>query len=102
MDHTPDPDMMRYALQKATAARRQFQPVTHVVRYRGGTATLEGYTRSLAIKAFCFECMGWDCNPKQTCTSTLGPLFPFRGGRVQLDKRSVVVDEPSDEEGGEE
>ena len=102
MDHTPDPDMMRYALQKATAARRQFQPVTHVVRYRGGTATLEGYTRSLAIKAFCFECMGWDCNPKETCTSTLCPLFPFRGGRVQLDKRSVAVDEETTENGGEE
>ena len=102
MDHTRDPDMMRYTLQKATAARRQFQPITHVVRYRGGTATLQGNTKGLAVKAMCYECMGWDANPKETCTSTLCPLFPFRGGRVQLDKRSVAADEPSDDNGGEE
>lgn len=34
--------------------------------------------RSLAIKAFCTECLGFEEHPKD-CTAKLCPLYPFRG-----------------------
>ena len=39
---------------------------------------VDGYTRGLAIKMFCTECLGHEDNPS-TCTSKLCPLFPYRG-----------------------
>ena len=51
--------------------------VTHEVGTRSGGLKEIELTRSLAIKAFCTECMGWD-HPKH-CTSINCPLYPFRG-----------------------
>jgi hypothetical protein len=52
--------------------------VTHTVRTEGeDDLTIENYTRGLAIKVFCTECMGWEENVKR-CTSPKCPLFPFR------------------------
>lgn len=51
---------------------------THTVRHKdGGTLTLDGYTRGMAIKLACTECMGFEAHPKD-CTSELCPLYPFR------------------------
>jgi len=43
-----------------------------------GKITLHPYPKTLAIKAFCCECMGWESNPAE-CTSPLCALFPYRG-----------------------
>ena len=50
----------------------------HTVRTQdGGTRTMK-MARTLAVRAMCTECMGWDSHPKD-CTSKLCPLYPFRG-----------------------
>lgn len=51
--------------------------VKHQVGTKSGGLKEIDITRSLAIKAFCTECMGWD-HPKD-CTSVNCPLYPFRG-----------------------
>jgi hypothetical protein len=52
--------------------------LTHTVRTESGIdLTIDNYTRSLAIKVFCTECMGWEGNV-QKCTSPKCALFPFR------------------------
>ena len=43
----------------------------------GGMKTIK-YSRAMAIKLMCMECMGWETHPKD-CTSKHCPLFPFRG-----------------------
>ena len=54
-------------------------PKSHTVRaMKGGTVKFENYTRGLAIKLMCTECLGWGDSPRD-CTSPLCPLFPFRG-----------------------
>lgn len=54
------------------------QITKHTIRtVDGGTVTVE-LNRSKAIKAMCSECMGWEENPRD-CTSTLCPLYPWRG-----------------------
>jgi hypothetical protein len=54
----------------------------HTIRTRNFTDTIkvvevDDYTRGLAIKVFCTECLGYEDNPK-TCTAPLCPLFPYR------------------------
>ncbi len=39
---------------------------------------INGYTRGIAIKLFCTECLGHETNPKE-CTAVCCPLFPYRG-----------------------
>jgi len=54
-------------------------PITHTVRtFNDANITIKNYTRSLAIKVFCVECLGWEGNVKE-CNNNLSPLFPFRG-----------------------
>lgn len=36
------------------------------------------YTRALAIRLHCTECLGWQTHPRD-CTDTTCALFPFRG-----------------------
>jgi len=56
------------------------EKVTHTVRTMdGGTKTFNNYIRSQAIKMMCVSCLGWGDHPS-TCTDTLCPLYPFRGG----------------------
>ena len=57
----------------------------HTVRHKdygihGDNKLVEvnNYTRGLAIKMFCTECLGHEDHP-DTCTAPLCPLFPFRG-----------------------
>ena len=39
---------------------------------------VDNYTRGLAIKIFCSECLGHEDHPKD-CTAPMCPLYPFRG-----------------------
>lgn len=55
----------------------------HTIRTRNYTTTkkvvtIEPYTRSRAIKAFCTECLGYEDHPKY-CETKLCPLLPYRG-----------------------
>lgn len=82
--------MLSPALQKAHEAMRlkresgestKRKKVKHTIRAAKGlnktvTVTL---TRSLAIKAFCTECLAWGEQHPEDCTALLCPLFPFRG-----------------------
>ena len=54
--------------------------------------TYDPYPRSLAIKCFCSECMGWDSDPVTECTSTMCPLFPYRGRKrhMTLEQRAAA------------
>ena len=53
--------------------------VKHKVRRKYGKLKEIDMTRSIAIKAFCTECMGYgEVHPKD-CTSVNCPLYPFRG-----------------------
>ena len=51
----------------------------HTVRSMdGGTKDFAPYTRGLAIKLHCTECMGYESDPKD-CTDPKCALFPYRG-----------------------
>lgn len=41
---------------------------------------MTGHSRPAAIKAACFECMGWDRAEVRRCTSPACPLYPYRPG----------------------
>lgn len=52
----------------------------HIVRAKdGGTVSVENYGRAKAIKVHCTECMGFVSQDVKDCTSTLCPLYPYRG-----------------------
>lgn len=57
------------------------EKVSHTIRTNSadgkGRKTINGYTKSLAIKAHCTECMGFESNPAD-CTSVNCALYPFR------------------------
>ncbi len=54
--------------------------MNHTIRSKDGTTmTFADYPRNKAIKAMCYECMGWDGDPKVECTSPQCPLYPYRG-----------------------
>ena len=58
--------------------------MNHAIRHKdGGLMHLESYSPRQAIRAFCFECMGWQDDPRD-CTSTMCPLYPFRGKIIHL------------------
>ena len=50
----------------------------HTINTKSGKLKNVGLTRSLAMKAFCTECLGYETHPKD-CTSVHCPLYPFRG-----------------------
>ena len=53
--------------------------VKHTIRKKSGKLKEVNLTRSLAIKAFCTECMGYgEIHPKD-CTAGNCTLYPFRG-----------------------
>ena len=52
--------------------------IKHTIRKKSGKLKNVELTRSLAIKAFCTECLGFETHPKD-CTSVNCPLYPFRG-----------------------
>lgn len=56
--------------------------MTHTIRHGdGGTIEIKNYTRTLAIKLMCSECMGFESDVKG-CTDFKCPLFPFRGKKI--------------------
>jgi hypothetical protein len=74
--------------------------MNHNVRTRDSeTKTIENYTRGMAIKVMCTECLGWEEHPKD-CTSPLCPLFPYRKKTMatQNSKISDQIDEETDED----
>ena len=56
-----------------------------------GRVTLSPYTRGLAIKLHCTECLGHEGDPKKDCTSPNCALYPFR-------KKSLAAYEKHPEE----
>ena len=52
--------------------------IKHKIRRKNGKLKEVDLTRSLSIKAFCTECLGWETHPKD-CESYNCPLWPFRG-----------------------
>lgn len=64
---------------------------THTIRAQdGGLVEVKHYAPRRAIKAFCTECLGWQGNPKNDCTSPNCPLHPFRG-RAMVAWRSHAL-----------
>lgn len=52
---------------------------SHTVRMGDGTQKeIPRYTRVVAMKIFCTECMGFQVAEVGRCTDTECPLFPFR------------------------
>jgi len=70
----------------------------HSVRHKqGGKVTIDNYSRAMAIRLQCTECMGWESDPKG-CTANICPLFPFRG-ISKLNVRKFVQGKYSPVEG---
>lgn len=65
----------------------------HAIRNPDGEKVEVTLRHSSAIRAFCTECMGWDGHPKD-CTSTLCPLFPFRGKSLAYRGKQVSNQTP--------
>lgn len=81
------------------------QRAVHTIRaVNGGTITAE-LNRGRAIKAMCTECMGFEAHPKE-CTSTLCPLFPWRGKiRLSWGNSGAILEKsgaPEDDDTTEE
>lgn len=82
----PNPNIHLLARKKGTNAPRG--KVSHTVRsapircgegYTRTIVTISPYSRALAIKVLCTECLGFEADPRTECTSILCPVFPFRG-----------------------
>ncbi len=59
----------------------------HTIHDKNGNPITVNLTRSLAIKACCTECLGFEDNPSN-CTSLFCPLYPFRGKTMISSGRS--------------
>lgn len=71
--------------RKAAVTKRLSQiPVTMQAPYRAAVA---GRSKSLAIKSFCFECMGWDRAGVKSCTALACPLWAYRPGSKKRAKK---------------
>jgi len=68
--------------------------VKHTIRNnKDGTKEVQ-LTPLSAIRAFCFECMGWNWYEVEKCTSPLCPLYPFRNigatkGTKKVSSKSI-------------
>jgi len=52
--------------------------IQHTIRDNKGNTKAVKLTALSAIRAFCFECMGWNYYEVEKCTAPLCSLFPFR------------------------
>jgi hypothetical protein len=53
---------------------------THTIHAQdGGLVEVKHYAPRRAIKAFCTECLAWEGDPADGCTSPNGSLYPYRG-----------------------
>ena len=58
-----------------------------------GRITLSPYTRGMAIRLHCTECLGFEGNPKD-CTSPACALYPFRKKTfMAYEKEAIEVTE---------
>jgi hypothetical protein len=64
--------------------------IKHQIRDRkvGRTKTVN-LTPLSAIRAFCFECTGYNYYEVEKCTAPLCPLFPFRNPNATKGTRNV-------------
>jgi len=53
--------------------------IEHTIRTKSGNLKKVKLIRSLAIRAFCTECLGFGEDHPKNCTSINCPLYPFRG-----------------------
>ena len=77
----PDSDAKQAQLNRLEMARNAPRPpsrVSHKVRTKDGKTKVLKYARRKAILLLCTECLGWEGH-SEDCTSTLCPVFPFRG-----------------------
>ena len=68
--------------------------IKHTIRNNKGGAKTVKLTRSSAIHAFCYECMGWNYYEVEKCTDPLCSLFPFRNtgatkGTKEVSQKSI-------------
>jgi len=59
--------------------RRNIVPEHEIRTKSSGLVKIQNYKAMAAIKYHCFECFGWDGDPKKDCTDPHCPLYPFRG-----------------------
>ena len=55
--------------------------IKHIIMNNKGGTKKGSLTPLSAIRAFCYECVGWSCYEVEKCTSPLCPLYPFRFGK---------------------
>jgi len=85
--------------------RKEKAPLTHTVRTRDGkTVEIENYTRGMAVKLMCTECMGFEGSEVAKCSDPLCPLYPFRKmtrlayGDGPMEINEIVENEGPDDE----
>lgn len=54
--------------------------IRHTIRSKDGKTKVVSLTPLKAIRAQCFECMGWSAHEVKYCTDTLCSLYPYRFG----------------------
>lgn len=85
--------------------RKTKAPLTHTVRTRDGKMVeIENYTRGMAVKLMCTECMGFEGSEVAKCSDPHCPLYPFRKmtrlayGDGPMETNEIVEDEGPDDE----
>ena len=63
--------------------------IQHTIRDNKANTKAVKLTALSAIRAFCFECMGWNYYDVEKCTAPLCPLFPFRNPNATKGTRNV-------------
>jgi hypothetical protein len=78
-------ERLKAAREAKGTSQRTGGKATHTIRARDGNTLTLTYSRGMAIKLACMECLGWEGDP-QDCTSPLCPLFPYRGRTMASQK----------------
>lgn len=79
---------------------RKSGTVKHTIRSNLGNPIEVTLTRSLAVKVFCTECLGYGEENPKNCSSLLCPLWPFRGKKLLAyeNKPAGEVEDTDEEE----
>jgi len=51
---------------------------------------MSGKSRKAAMRAFCLECVGWECNEVALCTDKNCPLYSYRSYK-RISSKSIAV-----------
>ena len=62
---------------------------THTIRNNKGGLSKVSLTASSAIRAFCYECMGWNYYEVDKCTDPHCPLYPWRNPTARKGAKPV-------------